>query len=117
AKRSVKIGVARDGMAFMQRLVAKCRNDLDDHRRRRGSKEVRHQLLEQVAGELRKFVFELELHARCEDCRALKQPADHRIDAILKNAAKPLGYSGILFGKLSRLLVQQLEFPIIQVEK
>ena len=78
---------------------------------------MRDQLLEQIVGEFRKFVLELELYPRGKKGRALEQAADHRIDAIVQNAAEPLRYSRIFVGEFARLLVEQLEFPIVEIEK
>ena len=78
---------------------------------------MRDELLEQIVGEFRKLVLELELDARREKGRAFEQPADQRIDAILQNAAEPLRYSRIFLGKFARLLVEQLKFPIVEIEK
>ncbi len=50
---------------------------------------MRHQLLEQIVGEFRKFVLELELDARGQKGGSLEQTADHRIDAVFQNAAEP----------------------------
>src|SRR4029077_958378 len=117
AKRSVEIGTARDGVTLVKRLVAEGGVNLHDHRRWRGGKKMRDQLLEQIVGELGKLVLELELHARREERRALQQSAHHRVEPILQDAAKPLCNAGILFGELASLLVKQLQFPIIQIEK
>ena len=46
-----------------------------------------------------------------------EQSADHRVDAILQDAAEPLRDARIFVGELARLLVEQLKFPIVQIEK
>src|SRR5579871_1452109 len=104
-------------MTVTQRLVAESRIDLDDHCGRRGGEKMRNQLLEQIAGELGKLMLELELHARRQECRAFEQAAHQRVDAVLKNASKPFRNSWIFLGKLPRLFVEQLELPIIEIEK
>ena len=78
---------------------------------------MRDQLLEQIVGELRKLVLELELHARREERGTFQQPAHHRIGPVLQDAAEPLRNAGIFFGELARLFVKQLQFPIVKIEK
>jgi hypothetical protein len=78
---------------------------------------MRDQLLEQVAGEFRELVLELELNPRGKKRRAFEQPADQRIDAVLEDPAEPLRDSGIFVCEFARLLVEQLKFPIVEIEK
>ena len=101
----------------MKRLVAESRNHLHHHRRRRWREIVWNQLLQQVAGKFRKLVLELELHPRREECGALEQPTHQGIDAIVQDAAQPFRDTGIFLGEFARLLVEQLQFPIVQIEK
>ena len=69
-------------LAVAQRRVGIGRSCCDQHGRRGRGKIIRNQLFEQVCGEFRKFVLELELDARGEKRRAFQQPGDHRIGAI-----------------------------------
>ena len=62
-------------------------------------------------------MFELELDARGQECRTFEQPTDQWVNAILENAAKPFSYSRIGIRKFTGLLVEQLKFPIIEIEK
>ena len=78
---------------------------------------MRDELLEQIVGEFRKFVLELELNPRGEEGRAFQQTADHRIDAVFQDAAEPLRDARIFVGEFARLLVEQLKFPIVEIEK
>ena len=113
----VEIGAARDRHAVAQRRIGKGRQDLRQHRRRRRREIVRDELLEQIAGEFRKLVLELELHARGEEGRAFEQAGDHRIHALGDQAAEPLGDARIFLGEFPGLLVQQQEFSIVEIEK
>ena len=92
-------------------LSPKVGSDLDEHHRGRRREIMRDKLLEQIVGEFRKFVFELELDPRRQKRRALQQAADHRIDAIFEDAAEPLGNARIFVGEFARLLIEQLEVP------
>ena len=74
-------------------------------------------MLEQVAGELGKLVLELELNPRGEECGAFQQARHHRVHAIGDQPAEPLRDARIFVGELARLLVKQLEFPIVEIEK
>ena len=78
---------------------------------------MRDKLLEQIAGEFWKFVLELELDPRGEKRRTFEKPADHRIDAVFQDAAEPLGNARIFVCEFARLLVEQLKFPIVEIEK
>ena len=113
----VEIGAARDAAALAQRRIGVGRHDLGEQRRGRRRQIVRDELLEQVAGELRELVLELELHAGGEEGGALEQAGDHRVHAVADEAAEALGDAGILLGELARLLVQQLQFPIVEIEE
>ena len=113
----VEIGAARDAPPVAQRRIGEWRDDLSQHRRGRRRQIVRHQLLEQIAGEFRELVLQLELHAGGEKRRALEQARNHRVHPVGDQAAKPLSDAGILVGELARLLIQQLELPIVEIEK
>ena len=71
-------------------------------------------MLEQVAGEFREFVLELELNAGGEEGGAFEQARDHRIGAFADQPAEPLGDAGILLGELPGLLVEQRQFAIVE---
>ena len=62
-------------------------------------------------------MLQLELHARRQEGGALQQPRDHRVHAVADQPAEPLGDARILLGEFARLLVQQLEFPIVEIEE
>jgi hypothetical protein len=62
-------------------------------------------------------VFELELHARGKKSRAFEQSADKGVDAIFQHAAEAFGYARVGVGEFPCLLVEQLKFPIVKVEK
>ncbi len=97
--------------------IAERRHDLREQRRGRRRQVVRHELLEKVAGELGKLVLELELHARREEGRAFEQPGDHRVGALLDEAAEALGDARILVRELGAVLAQEREFAIVEVEE
>jgi len=63
------------------------------------------------------FVFELELHPCCKESGSFQQPPDQRIDAVLQNAAQALRNSRIFLGELPRMLVEQLKFGVVEIEK
>ena len=76
-----------------------------------------NELFQQILGEFGKFVLELELHPRRQESRALQQAADHRIDAVVQKAAETLGDARIFLGEFARLLVEQLKFRVVEIEK
>src|SRR5947209_9063501 len=78
---------------------------------------MRDELFQQVFGELREFVLELELDSCCEERGSLEQPADQRIDTVIQNAAEALRNTWIFFSELARMLVEQLKFGVVQIEK
>ncbi len=78
---------------------------------------MRNELFQQIVGEFRKFVLQLELDPRCKERGAFEKAADQRVDAIFQNTAEPLCNARILICEFTRLLVEQLKFPIIEVEK
>lgn len=104
-------------MTIAKRLVAESRIDLNNHRRRSRGEEMRDQLLQQIAGEFGKFMLELELHSGREKCRTFKQSTDQRVDAVFENASKPIRNPWIFLSELACLFVQQLELPIVEIEK
>jgi len=59
----------------------------------------------------------LQLHAGRQERRALKQAGNHWVHALGDKAAKPLRNAGVLSGKIARLLVQELQFAVIEIEK
>src|ERR1700732_648673 len=113
----VEIGAACDRLPVPQRRVAikGCRPDQNDGRSRR--EIIGEELLEQIIGELGKFVLEFELHARRKQGRAFEEARDHRIDAVADESPQPFGDARILFGEFTRLLVKQLELTVIMIEK
>ena len=48
---------------------------------------------------------------------AFEKSADHRVDAILEDAAESLRDPRILYCEFARLLIEQLKFSIIKIEK
>jgi hypothetical protein len=78
---------------------------------------MRDELLEQVAGEFREFVLELELHAGGQERGALQEPGNHRIHPVADDAAEPFGDAGILRGELGALLLEKGEFAVVQFEE
>ena len=74
-------------------------------------------MLEQIVGEFRKFVFELELDARRKKGRTFEQTANQWVDAILQDTAEPFRYSRVSIRKFASLLIEQLKFPIVKIEK
>ena len=78
---------------------------------------MRNELFKEIVGEFRKLVLELELDSRGEKCRTLQQTADHGVNAVLYEASETLGDAGIFVGEFTCLLIKQLEFPIIEIEK
>ena len=100
-----------------QGRVGEWRMDLDQHDRRRGREIVRHKLFEQVAGEFREFLLELELDAGGKKGGPLQQRADHRVHAFCDQPAEPLGDARIFLGELTGLLEQKRQFAIVKIEK
>ncbi len=78
---------------------------------------MRDQLLQQIFGEFREFVLELELDPCGKEGRTFQQPADQRIDAIVQDAAEALRNARIFLSELARLLVEQLKFGVVEIEK
>jgi len=78
---------------------------------------MRNQLLKQAVGEFREFMLDLELDSRGEESRAFEQSADEGVRTVFQKAAEPLRYARIFDCELARLLVEQLEFPIVEIEK
>ena len=78
---------------------------------------MRRELVDQVGREIGELVLDLELHARGQKRRALEQPADHRIDAVVEQAAEPLGDARIFLGEFRRLLAQDRELLIVEFEE
>src|SRR4051812_10848779 len=78
---------------------------------------LRHQLLEQIAGEFPKLVFQLQLNSRSQESCAFQEATDHRVNTLGREAAKTLGNARVLFGKLLGGLEQQAELTIVEVEK
>ena len=78
---------------------------------------MRDQLLQQIFGKFREFVLELELDPCGKEGCAFQQPADQRIDAVVQDAAEALRNARIFFSELARLLVEQLKFGVVEIEK
>src|SRR6266849_1164443 len=117
AETRIKIGTARYRMAVAKRRIAKHRVGLDDHHRRRWREIMRDELFQQILGELGEFVFELELYPCRKESGSFQQPTDQRIYAVLQDAAQALRNSGIFLGELARMLVEQLKFGVVEIEK
>ena len=113
----VEIGAALDPPSLAQRLVAIGRHDLCEHGRRRRGEIVRDELLQEVGGELRELVLELELHPGGQEGGAFQEPGDHRVHPLCDEPAKALGDAGILLRELARLLPEQCQLAIVQVEE
>ena len=62
-------------------------------------------------------MLELELHAGGKEGCTLEQARHHRIHSFGDEAAEPLCDAGIFAGEFPRLLMQQLEFSIVEIEK
>ena len=62
-------------------------------------------------------MLELQLDTGGEKCGAFEQPGDHGIRAVPDQSAKAFGDAGIFFGEISRLLVQQGQFAIVEVQE
>jgi hypothetical protein len=78
---------------------------------------MRHQLIEKIRREFSEFVLNLELDASRQKRRALKQPADHRVEPIAHQPAQALCDPGIFLGEFAGLLAQQGELFIIEFKK
>src|SRR5258708_29727440 len=113
----IKIGTARYRGALAERRIAEHGVRLDEHHRRRRREIVRNELFQQILGELGEFVFELELHPRGKEGGSFQQPPDQRIDTVLQNAAQAFRNSRIFLGELARMLVEQLKFGVVEIEK
>src|SRR6267378_5126252 len=117
AETRIKIGTARYRSALAERRIAKHGVRFDEHHRRRRREIVRNELFQQILGEFGEFVFELELHPCGKKSGSFQQPPDQRIDAVLQDAAQALRNSRIFLGELARMLVQQLKFGVVEIEK
>ena len=53
----------------------------------------------------------------CKESGSFQQPPDQGIDAVLQNAAETLCNSRIFFSELAPLLIEQLKFRIVEIEK
>ena len=62
-------------------------------------------------------MLDLELNPSCQESCAFQQTADHWIDAVFQNPTQALSNAGILIREFARLLVKQLKFPIVEIEK
>ncbi len=62
-------------------------------------------------------MFDLELYAGGQERRALQQSGDHRIGAVGEQAAEPFGDAGIFLREFRRLLAQNLQLAIVEVEE
>src|SRR6266853_1635413 len=113
----IKIGTARYRSALAERRIAKHGVRFDEHHRRRRREIVRNELFQQILGEFGEFVFELELHPCGKKSGSFQQPPDQRIDAVLQDAAQALRNSRIFLGELPRMLVEQLKFGVVEIEK
>ena len=113
----IDIGTSLDRPAFPQRRVAIRGRDPRHHGRGRRRKVVGHQLVQQVIGEFRELVFQLQLDPRRQIGRAFEQAEDHVVGTLFDQAAEPSRNAGELFGEFLGLLLQQAEFLIEQVEK
>src|SRR3981189_639970 len=117
AETRIKIGTARYRSALAERRIAKHGVRFDEHHRRRRREIMRNELFQQILGELGEFVFELELHPCSKESGSFQQPTDQRIDAVLQNATQALRNSRIFLGELARMLVEQLKFGVVEIEK
>jgi len=62
-------------------------------------------------------MLELELDSCRKKGRAFEKSADHLVDAILEDAAESLRDPRVLYREFARLLIEQLKFSIIKIEK
>ena len=62
-------------------------------------------------------MLQFELNAGGQEGGAFEQARDHRIGAFADKPAESLGDAGILLRELPRLLVEQRQFAVIEVEK
>jgi hypothetical protein len=62
-------------------------------------------------------MLQFELNPSSQKSCAFKQPANQRVDSIFQDAAKAFRYARVFVCELPRLLVEQLKFPIIKIEK
>jgi hypothetical protein len=60
---------------------------------------MRDELLEQIVGEFRKLVLQLELDARGKEGRAFEEAADQRVDAVFQKAAEPFSNARVFLGE------------------
>ena len=104
-------------LAFAQGRVRIGGQNLGKQNGGRRRQIVRDELVEQVARELGELVLQLQLHARRQKGRSLQQAGDHRVGPVAHQAAQTLGDAGIFLAELARLLVQQLQLAIVEVEE
>ena len=90
---------------------------LNEKERGRRRKIMRRELVEQIGGEIRELVFDLELDSRGEKRRPFEQAADHRVDAVVEQSAQSLRDAGIFLSEFSRLFAQNGEFLIVEFEE
>src|SRR5207248_5192196 len=90
---------------------------LDEHHGGRGREIMRDELFQQILGEFGELVFELELDPCCKESGSFQQSPDQRIYAVVQNATEALRNPRIFFSELTRLLIEQLKFRVVEIEK
>src|SRR5882757_439762 len=113
----IEIGAARNGPAIAQCRISEGGHDLCEHHRWGWCQVIRNQLLKQIAREFGKLMLKLELDPSCQKRRSFEQAGDHRVHALGEQAPETFRDSGILDRELPRLLVQNLELAIVEIEK
>ena len=84
---------------------------------RRRREIVRRELVDEVRGEIGELVLELELHPGGQERGALEKSGDHRIGGVADKPAEPLGDARIVFSEFGRLLAQDRELLIVELQE
>ena len=113
----VENGASRDGPPVAQRGIAEFGLRLDEDEGRRRREIVRRQLIDQVGGEVRELVLELELDSGRQERCALEKPGDHRVGGVADESAEPLGDARIFFREFGRLIAQDRELLIVELQE
>ena len=97
--------------------IAKRRGDSRQQHRGNRREIARDELLQQVVCEFGKLVLQLQLHARGKEGCSLEQASHHGIRAVAQDATEPSCNAWIFVGKLDRMLIEQLQLFVVEIEK
>ncbi len=67
---------------------------------------MRNELFQQIFGEFRKLVFELELDPCGQESSSLQQSSDQWVYTVIQDTAEAFRNARIFFSELTRLLIE-----------